>query len=319
MSDPVPRHLLPILESMLAPRSPEPTDITGRLVPLSGVGTVAFDVYGTLLTSAAGEINPEPAPPTVDPRVAAHLGVSHDQAERIVARLQPEIERTHRILRSRWGRAKTGAPHDRLQPEVDIREIWRAAFDAVCSSAPPTDEAIEQAALIHELAENPTWLMPRVIDAIDSLVGAGLRCAIVSNAQFYTPVILGYLLGVERLAHFSPCIWSFEQRIAKPSPALFRALFDPAATREALADPPHSVIFVGNDMLNDVWAAARCGLRTMLFAGDRSSLRLRREDERVSRVTPDAVVTSLGEIPPLVGAPDLRRPDPPRPSEGAAS
>ena len=44
--------------------------------------------------------------------------------------------------------------------------------------------------------------------------------------------------------------------------------------------PAERVLFVGNDMLNDVAAAAAVGLRTALFAGDQRSLRLREKDPR---------------------------------------
>ena len=38
---------------------------------------------------------------------------------------------------------------------------------------------------------------------------------------------------------------------------------------------PGEVLYVGNDMLNDVYAAGQVGFRTALFAGDQRSLRMR--------------------------------------------
>jgi putative hydrolase of the HAD superfamily len=53
---------------------------------------------------------------------------------------------------------------------------------------------------------------------------------------------------------------------------------------------------VGNDMLKDIWPAARLGCKTALFAGDRRSLRLREDDERCRELEPDLVVDDLSQL-----------------------
>jgi putative hydrolase of the HAD superfamily len=60
-------------------------------------------------------------------------------------------------------------------------------------------------------------------------------------------------------------------------------------------------LYVGNDMLNDVWTASQCGLKTALFAGDKRSLRLREDDARCAALQPDVIVTSLSQILDIVG------------------
>jgi putative hydrolase of the HAD superfamily len=54
-------------------------------------------------------------------------------------------------------------------------------------------------------------------------------------------------------------------------------------------------------MLKDIWCAAQAGFKTALFAGDRRSLRKREDDERCKNHRPDAVVTELAQIPPMLG------------------
>jgi putative hydrolase of the HAD superfamily len=56
------------------------------------------------------------------------------------------------------------------------------------------------------------------------------------------------------------------------------------------------VLYVGNDLLNDVLPASKIGFRTALFAGDRRSLRWRENDSRTSGVTPDVVITRLADL-----------------------
>ena len=60
--------------------------------------------------------------------------------------------------------------------------------------------------------------------------------------------------------------------------------------REKLANiglRAEDILYVGNDMLNDVWAANRCGFLTALFAGDQRSLRLREDDDQIRGIKPD--------------------------------
>lgn len=307
MSSRIPRHLLPILEHHLTPRQAEPAGIERALHPLADVRYVAFDVYGTLLTSAAGDITADEPTSRADEWIAAETRLNLADATVVVRGLRTQISRHHERIRAQWVHLPYRQRDGLLQPEVDIREIWRDSIRAVRPDLVPARETIERIALIHELTANPLWTMPEAGKTLRDLLDAGVRCAIVSNAQFYTPVILAYLLGPTLLDRLSPQVWSFETAVAKPSPALYRRLLQSIHRSEPDVEP-HSVIFVGNDMLNDVWAAVQCGLRTVLFGGDRASLRLRDADSRVATVRPDAIVTSLSEIPRLITSAGPRLP-----------
>jgi putative hydrolase of the HAD superfamily len=59
---------------------------------------------------------------------------------------------------------------------------------------------------------------------------------------------------------------------------------------------PAAVLFVGNDMLNDIYPASAIGFQTALFAGDRRSLRLRTDDPRCADLSPELVLTDLGQL-----------------------
>ena len=65
---------------------------------------------------------------------------------------------------------------------------------------------------------------------------------------------------------------------------------------------PASVLFVGNDMLNDIYPAHAIGFQTALFAGDRRSLRLRTDDPRCAALRPELVLTDLGQLPQFLYA-----------------
>ena len=128
---------------------------------------------------------------------------------------------------------------------------------------------------------------------LDRLAGA-LPMGIVSNAQVFTIPLVENLLGNRDLKSggfdLDLCIFSNRFRQAKPGPRLFDVLRD-ALQRRGISPP--EAIYVGNDMLNDVWAASQAGLKTAWVAGDKRSCRRRLDDPRCQSLRPDLVLTSL--------------------------
>ncbi len=123
-----------------------------------------------------------------------------------------------------------------------------------------------------------------------------LRLGIVSNAQFFTPLLFeAYLsrtlaeLGLEATL----CSWSWQLGEAKPSKSMFTGPLN-ALARDGIQ--PDEVLYVGNDMLNDIRTASLCGCRTALYAGDARSLRLREDDPRCQGVAPTAIINSLHQL-----------------------
>jgi putative hydrolase of the HAD superfamily len=59
---------------------------------------------------------------------------------------------------------------------------------------------------------------------------------------------------------------------------------------------PQQVLYVGNDRVNDIWPAARTGMKTALFAGDSRSFRPREADPRTRSVREDVLLTDLRQL-----------------------
>ena len=83
-------------------------------------------------------------------------------------------------------------------------------------------------------------------------------------------------------------------REAKPSERLVQTALGRLEEREGIK--PSEVLYVGNDMLNDILPADRAGCRTALSAGDGRSFRLREGEPRVAGINPDLVVTDLLQL-----------------------
>jgi putative hydrolase of the HAD superfamily len=199
------------------------------------------------------------------------------------------------------------AHHQRLRetgieyPEVDIVEVWREVLYQLAQRGEVPQQGVAeldygQLAVHYEVRVNPVWPMPGLGECLDQLRQTGLLMGIVSNAQFFTPELFPALLGHSpEEVGIDPHLqyYSYRYHHAKPGGFLFGRAERDLAGRGIARD---RVLFIGNDMLNDIQTAARVGFRTALFAGDARSLRLRTDDPRTVGVEPDLVLTELGQL-----------------------
>lgn len=268
------RHIYPI--------EPIPTGVKPDLSKMQQFSALLFDVYGTLLVSGAGDIGQNPA-------AGGRMGALLDLLQRYGINRTPQhlpgdlnaaIRNDHRIQRHK------GVAF----PEVDIVEVW----SGVLGLAPVS--RVKHFALEYELIANPVYAMPALDDLLSACKNRNIPTGIISNAQFYTVLLLEWFLGGTletqgldgRLLFFS-----WREGHAKPSTIMFEQAKKILAS---MGVPAKSVLYVGNDMLNDVLPAASVGFRTALFAGDRRSLRRRANDHRCKDLRPDLIVTDLRQL-----------------------
>jgi putative hydrolase of the HAD superfamily len=272
------------------PLAPRPTAETPSPGLPEGLRAVVFDIYGTLFISASGDIS---------------LAVREDRTPAITAALatagfrieQPARDWAGRFFKAlehfRTRRANQGVRH----PEVRIEEVWAALVDGARGDGWLSGSGNLRLAIVdHECRVNPGWPMPGLAAALDHLKASAIPVGIVSNAQFYTPLLFPALLG-RPLADwgFAPdlCVWSWRERVGKPDRHLYQLL---AAALARRGIQPEQALYLGNDLRNDVWPAQACGFHTALFAGDARSLRWRRDDPDCAGITPEHVITDLAQL-----------------------
>ncbi len=274
------------------PLAPLPTGQTPVLRALGPLDAVLFDVYGTLLVSGSGDIGVSLAADRGEALAAAleAVGVSlRGPNAAAVDVFLGQIGHEHLIAR------QAGVDF----PEVDIVQVWRHALAELAGRGWVTGvEAVDVPALAveFEVRVNPIWPMPHLLPTLQGLRHAGKKLGLVSNAQFYTPEAFPALvrqtladLGFER----DLLCFSYQHGLAKPSTSLYRLA---VAALHGRGIAPERVLYVGNDLRNDIAPAARLGFRTALFAGDVRSLRLRAGDPLCAGVLPDLVVTDLTDL-----------------------
>lgn len=289
LSDTIRRHSTPL--------QPLPTGVEPILAALEGVRAVLFDVYGTLFVSGSGDIG------TTD--VDSRPGAFGEALEAVGVPFAGDSD-----VGVQWLSETIAAHHERSRrqgiehPEVDIREVWEDVLKRL-SRAGVLGEAghLEETTLLaleYEVRTNPVWPMPSALDTLHRLREAELTLGIVSNAQVFTRLLFPALLGESLDAMgfgCEMCVWSYEHRQAKPGTFLYERARD---ALQGIGVSAHQVLYIGNDMLKDIWPARHVGFRTALFAGDARSYRPRPGDPRVAGERPHLVVTELAQLPECV-------------------
>ncbi len=285
------------INDLLLPNShmnPLPTGIKSSGQKLHNIKAVIFDIYGTLLVSGSGDVGTaiESGSTEAFKEALNKCGisdVSDAAAEFIRNYFFDLITETHSEMRG------AGYPY----PEINIIEIWSDIIVSKDISGLLPDfssVAPELAAFAYETTVNPVFPMPGASKLLKKLEKKGLKLGIVSNAQFYTPVIFEYFFpggfdgfGFEK----NLCLFSYIEKRSKPDAVLFEKL---TASLFEYGIPPAESVFVGNDMLKDIFPSASAGFKTALFAGDKRSLRLHRDNPACSNLNPDVIVSKLIDL-----------------------
>ena len=270
------------IQKYIRPLKPIPTSISPAGDLIHDIKCILFDIYGTLFISASGDIS-----------LAKQNSPQMEKINLLLAKYEIEkspptlLDELHHAIEVRH--AELHAKGTEF-PEVKIDRIWQQVLPAV------DQRRIRQFAAEFELISNPVYPMPNLSDLLSTCRQQGTVMGIISNAQFYTPCMFNWFLDSDPQGlGFSPDLifYSYFFAMAKPSPALFKMAAEKLEEKEI---QPASVLYIGNDMLNDIYPARKIGFKTALFAGDERSLRLRTADPRCRNLTPDLVVTDLGQI-----------------------
>lgn len=261
---------------------PLPTSLMPRGRLQNKIKCVLFDIYGTLFISGSGDIS-------MADKKSPQIG----QIKKLLA--QYAIRKTPQTLLGEFYRA-IKSRHKGLRqqgvdfPEVNIDWIWMKVL-------PEDDRNIARKfAVEFELIVNPVYPMPNLARLLSACRHQGISMGIISNAQFYTPCLFRWFLDSDlKDMAIDPelVFYSYRYEVAKPSPMLFKKA---AEKLKAKGISPSNVLYLGNDMLNDIYPAKATGFQTALFAGDNRSLRLRSDDPRCKNLRADLVITDLIQL-----------------------
>jgi putative hydrolase of the HAD superfamily len=284
-------------QNVSTPLEPIPTNTEPKLKELQDIQVIVYDFYGTLFLSGVGDIGVDDgkydSEALLDALRSAEIEILNNDAGSKGFEIYNEI--VENIIEN--------IRHEGNDyPEPDIREVWYSVLKRLKEQSliknEPSAEASERISVEFEARMNPVWPVPGAIQTLLSFKEEGYTQGIISNSQFYTPIVLealsGYTLdkiGLEKgLLH-----WSFEEKMKKPSLTFYQKFLQ-KLSRFDDSISAGNVLYVGNDMLKDIYPARELGMKTALFAGDQRSLKWRKNDERCKNIMPDLVITNFDQL-----------------------
>ncbi len=285
--------------------SPIETGIEPQFAKDTNIKSLIFNIYGTLFVAASGNIE--------DAVFSTENLKKALSAENIKLNLEKDEEAVILKTMLRNFTATIDCFHclkkaqDIQFPEIDLVDVCQTVlFDAI------ENDWIESKAynckeivFMFELLCNKVSPMPKMKDVLKKLHHASYPLGIVSNAQFYTPMILNYFVNekFEERENVPPfdadlSVFSYKELRGKPDVYLYEKLIPVLASKYKLKT--EQVAVVGNDMLKDIHPAQKAGFKTILFAGDKRSLRMCKTDKRTKKLKPDYVITALEQLLQIV-------------------
>lgn len=281
-----------IVSEYIQPLSPLPTSLKQKGEPEKKIRSILFDIYGTLFISESGDIS------------IARKNSKNTNSKQTKSGKTKKLEnllQKYRITRTPSALLKDffSAIENRHQelkkngtdfPEVEIDRIWMDVLQI------NDRDTVKRFAVEYELIVNPVYPMPHLDDLLAGCRENKILIGIISNAQFFTPYLFKWFFGLQlEDLGFSPDLLFFSYRFGYAKPSLF--LYQHAAKAlDHIGIAADSALYVGNDMLNDIYPAQKAGFQTALFAGDARSLRLREDDPRCTNISPDLVITDLIQL-----------------------
>jgi len=179
-------------------------------------------------------------------------------------------------------------------PEILIEEIWESILNL------KDNNLLKKIIVEYEVIVNPVYPMPKLKEVLQYLKDKNIILGIISNAQFYTKYLFSaFLEGFPEEIGFdnSLIFYSYEYNYGKPSLYLFNKLVEKLLNKQV---NPENTLYVGNDMLNDIYTAYSLGIKTCLFAGDKRSLRLREKNSECKNLVPDVTLTELNQLKNII-------------------
>jgi putative hydrolase of the HAD superfamily len=282
------------------PMDPINTGIDPAVNTKIQIQAVLFDVYGTLFVSGSGDVG--------SAQKGAKRKLFYTSFEKSGCTILSEtgIEEAPELFIELIKKSHNQSKSNGIQyPEVDILRIWESLLISLLKrkiiQVPDDPYLLFRLATLYESLSNPVYPMPGSLDIIEFSRRSNIPFGIVSNAQFFTPLLFeAYFDRNLQTLGFNDkmCFWSYDHMRAKPDRTMFRFALDVLNSDYGIQ--PHNILYIGNDMLNDIAPAFSEGCRTCLFAGDSRSLRLRREIESIKFIKPDIIITDLHQLIPIL-------------------
>jgi hypothetical protein len=283
-----------------------------HVVPMPGVRLVTWNIYGTLLAIASGDlvfVHPQ----KFVMELALDKTVQEFKMWGSMSRKpgQPS-EYMRQIYSSVLDEQRLAPSPGEKNPEILADKIWDAIlkklfqkdykFDAGFFGS--LNEYCKKIAYFFHASLQGTACQENAAAALEHISSCGVRQGLIADAQCFTLLQLelglknqGCAAGMQELYPSELRALSWEQKGRKPSERLFRHLLTKAGEQGI---EPDEILHVGSRIVQDIAPAKKLGMRTALYAGDRESLQASGEQLKDTASRPDALLTDLNQIRDMI-------------------
>ena len=277
-----------------------------KLKKIPNIRAVICDVYGTILTCkgiSLGGAGKEKRIPEAFKRTITEFGFtpylkemgSNIRKEEFLKQMYfDEIKKVHKRKKAKGIR----------YPEVQIELVWQSILKELIKQGyklgkENINNLSFKIAYFHKFVSEKNIFYKNAFRTLKRLKQKKILLGLVSNAQFYTPIMLGkeirkaskgkrsfYDIFDRNLVSFSYLLGE-----SKPGKKIFNKVINNLRKKGINKT---NIIYIGNDAFEDIKTAKNLGLKTALFAGDKNSLKLN------AKVKPDVVITGWEQLSEIV-------------------
>ena len=292
-----------------APPKFEPAKATPFLKPLAGIRAVTWNIYGTLLRIADGNLLFETSQQlrlqVAMEKTIREFNMWNSMSRKPGAPWEYLLQQYRRELKDE---RFTGSQQKGDYPEVNSTNIWRVLMGRLDQKEYQYDESFFGDA--DELSEKVAYFFHANLQGIEASTNAlqsllqvsklGITQGLLADAQPFTLIQL--LRALKQQGTLPPlgdlfvpgCLTlSYQEQIRKPSKSLYTTCLE---RFESLGIGPGEVLHVSNQLRDDLAIAKQVGMRTALFAGDKISLQATSAEVSDPAMKPDRLMTNLSQI-----------------------
>lgn len=213
------------------------------------VDAVVFDVYGTLIDIETDEGD-----------IKSYEEISQFLSKYDFTIGAKDLRDAYFNIQNDWVGEKKQT-YGIKYPEVRVVDVWEEILInyADCPKRCPTEtlKGLSETLplLFRSLTLRRMNILPYVIPTLEELNQRGYKLSIISNAQAL--ITIPELNEFKLMKYFYPLILSSTYGVKKPEKQLFMEYL------RVLKLKPEQIVFVGNDMRDDIYGASQLGIKTI--------------------------------------------------------
>jgi FMN phosphatase YigB (HAD superfamily) len=281
--------------------------------PIAGIKAVTWNLYGTLVRITDGSLMllhfKEMRMQVALEKTINEFNMWNSMTRRPGAPWEYMLQKYRGILEDMElaGNVQSGD-----FPQPDSTKIWRRLLGMLEQKEYDYDRKFYGD--MDELAEKVAWFFqsclqgveasPHAVKALTSVAQAGLAQGLLADAQPHSLLQALRVFGAQdklpplnSLLDPACLVLSHQIGVRKPSASLFHACVQRFAARDI---QPEEILYVSNQLQGDLAIAKQFGMRTVLYAGDKTTLKATGPEIRHPELRPKRLLTDLEQIRLLI-------------------